>query len=216
MQATQATSPQPPSPTRQSPFEKALTLIDTAHAQDPTPYHPPPSPSNPNPPPIPYELHYANRMTAHLSRRAPSASERLQLAVRAQHFRRWEVPRSEYPMTRTGYHAWRTYLKKRQKEMVVRVCVEAGLGGEAEGVGRLVGKEGLGGAEEEVRILEDVACLVFLDDQFEEFERGVEEEKMVGILRKTWGKMTARGRELALEIEMSERCRELAGKALAG
>lgn len=52
---------------------------------------------------------------------------------------------------------------------------------------RLIRKEDLK-SNEETQVLEDVACLVFLDDQFEEFEKGVEEEKMLGILRKTWGK----------------------------
>ncbi|KAF7585130.1 hypothetical protein BBP40_012273, partial [Aspergillus hancockii] len=82
-------------------------------------------------------------------------------------------------------------------------------------VGALVRKEGLK-SDSETQVLEDVACLVFLDDQFEEFERGVEEEKVLGILRKTWGKMSERGRELALEIEMSDRARGLVGRALEG
>jgi hypothetical protein len=82
-------------------------------------------------------------------------------------------------------------------------------------VAALVRKEDLR-KDEETQVLEDVACLVFLDDQFEEFERGHDEEKILGILRKTWGKMSERGHELALGIEMSERARELVEKALSG
>ena len=59
--------------------------------------------------------------------------------------------------------------------------------------------------DEETQTLEDVACLVFLDDQFEEFEQQHDEDKIVKILQKTWGKMSGRGHELALEIPMSER-----------
>lgn len=63
-------------------------------------------------------------------------------------------------------------------------------------------------------MLEDVACLVFLDDQFEEFEKGHDEDKIVMILRKTWSKMSEKGHELALQIKMSERAKGLVGKAL--
>ena len=68
--------------------------------------------------------------------------------------------------------------------------------------------------DEETQVLEDVACLVFLDDQFEAFEKLHDEEKIVGILKKTWGKMSERGRQLALEMPMSERAKGLVEKAL--
>ena len=67
----------------------------------------------------------------------------------------------------------------------------------------------------ECQVLEDVACLVFLDDQFEKFEQSHDEEKVVGILRKTWAKMSERGREIALGIEMSERARGLVRRAVS-
>lgn len=168
-------------------------------------------------------------MTHYLTQHTPSASQTLHLAVRAQHLRRWEVPRNTYPLNRAGYLSWRTYLKKRQAEIVERICVEEGgySPEEAGRVGKLVRKEGLVGSkkgdkdeegegEREVQILEDVACLVFLDDQFEKFEREQnDEEKILGILRKTWGKMSERGQELALKIEMSDRARGLVEKAVS-
>lgn len=96
------------------------------------------------------------------------------------------------------------------------MCLEAGYSeAEAGRVAALVRKEDLR-KDEETQVLEDVACLVFLDDQFEEFERGHDEEKILGILRKTWGKMSERGHELALGIEMSERARGLVQRALSG
>jgi hypothetical protein len=195
-----------PTPT---PFEKALAAIDAAHALDP-------NKTTVAGTELPYELHYANKCTQHLSQRAPSASEPLALAIRAQHFRRWEVPRSSYPMTRVGYYAWRTYLKKRQAEQVEEICVEAGYTPEiAARVGALIRKEDLK-SDEETQVLEDVACLVFLDDQFEAFEKEHDEEKIISILRKTWGKMSEKGREIALAMDLGERPKELVGKALAG
>jgi hypothetical protein len=193
-----------------TPYDKAFQLIDAAHALDPT------LTTLPNNTTVPYELLYAQKSTAYLEKRLPDAPEHLRLAIRAQHFRRWEVPRSTYPMTRPGYHAWRTYLKKRQAELVSEICIEAGYDKEvAERVGALIRKEDLK-SDEETQVLEDVACLVFLDDQFEAFEREHDEAKIVGILRKTWGKMSERGHELALEIRMEGRAREVVEKALAG
>lgn len=67
----------------------------------------------------------------------------------------------------------------------------------------------------ESQILEDVACLVFLDDQFEKFEKEHDEEKIISILQKTWAKMSEGGKKLALEMELSDRAKELVVKALS-
>jgi hypothetical protein len=191
-----------------SPYEKALQVIDDAHAQDPRKIIAKGEE-------VPYELHYARQMTYYLNLRCPSATDILRLAIRAQHFRRWEVPRNSYPMTRAGYYSWRTLLKKRQAELAQQVCIDAGLRAEeAERVASLIRKEDMK-TDEESQILEDVACLVFLDDQFEEFKKDYDEDKTVNILRKTWVKMTDQGHDLALQIPMSDKAKELIGKALA-
>ncbi|CAI0655878.1 unnamed protein product, partial [Colletotrichum noveboracense] len=68
------------------------------------------------------------------------------------------------------------------------------------------------------QVLEDVACLVFLDDQFDDFEskEEIDEAKIIGILQKTWAKMSEPGRQIALKMNHSERALSLIGKALAG
>ncbi|TKA66860.1 hypothetical protein B0A49_05646 [Cryomyces minteri] len=191
-----------------SKLNRALALIDEAHALDPNKVTIGGSE-------VPYELHYAQKMTKYLQVRAPNAAEVLRLAIRAQHFRRWETPRSSYPMTRPGYHAWRTFLKKRQAEQAFQICRDCGYSEEeAERVAALIRKEDLK-QDEETQVLEDVACLVFLDDQFEEFEKEHNEEKIINILRKTWGKMSERGHELALAMPMAGRPQELVQKALS-
>lgn len=201
-------------------LQEALTQIDAAHSQDPRVH----TPNN-----TPYELHYAQRMTHYLDLHTPSATPLLQLAVRAQHFRRWEVPRDSYPKTRPGYFAWRTYLKKRQAEQVKEICLSCAFSEEdASHVAALIAKEDLkkgeGKGDPEAQVLEDCACLVFLDDQFDDYEKKWKEEhdseeeadqKMIGILQKTWAKMGDRGRELALQVDLSEKARELVGRALA-
>lgn len=191
------------------PYDNALAAIDSGHALDPNKI-------TINDEVMPYELLYAQKCTSYLEKRAPDAPDHLRLAVRAQHFRRWEVPRNTFPMTRVGYHAWRTHLKKRQADLVMEICEQAGYPNETiQRIGALIRKEGLK-EDEETQILEDVACLVFLDDQFEAFEKEHDEEKIIKILQKTWGKMTEKGHELALQIPMSGRPQELINKALAG
>ena len=201
--------------TKMTKLEAALKKIDAAHSEDPRLV----TPSGTTPETqLPYELHYANKMTQYLHQRSPNASETLQLAVRAQHLRRWEIPRSEFPQTKAGYHAWRAHLQKRQAEMAQNICLEAGYSpSEAERVAALVRKEGLKQEEdEETQVLEDVACLVFLDDRLEEFEKEHDEAKVVEILKKTLLKMSPAGMELAQGVVggLSERTRGLVGKAL--
>lgn len=200
-------------------YAKALELIDEAHKEDPN--------QTTSIPSIPYELHYAQKMTRWLAARCPEASPALQLACRAQHFRRWEIPRSSYPMTRPGYLTWRAKLKAQGAEQVATLlasspAIQPPLPQEdIARVTALIRKEGLGkgggtGSDAETQVLEDVACLVFLDDQFEDFKKrdGIDEEKIVNILRKTWGKMSDRGRQLALGMDLSDRARALILKAL--
>lgn len=98
------------------------------------------------------------------------------------------------------------------------MCLEAGYGEEeASRVGAMVQKADLKAGDPDTQTLEDVACLVFLDDQFDKFEKDLgDEDKMVDILRKTWGKMSTAGREEALKLNLSERALTLVQKALAG
>ena len=193
---------------------KALQLIDEAHSSDP-------NTTTVNDHSVPYELHYANLCTHYLSLHTSNPSPLLTTACRAQHFRRWEIPRSSYPEGKAGYFAWRTFLKKRQGEQVKEICLRCDFTeGEASRVASLIAKEDLkkgeGQGDPEVQVLEDVACLVFLKDQFDEFEKGHDEGKIIRILQKTWVKMGERGQQLALEMQMSDRAKEIVGRALAG
>ncbi|EXJ79838.1 hypothetical protein A1O3_08123 [Capronia epimyces CBS 606.96] len=193
---------------------KALEFIDAAHREDPNIVQV-------NGESIPYELHYAQKMSKYLDLHTPYADPLLVTAARAQHFRRWEVPRDSYPRTKAGYLAWRAFLKKRQAEQVRQLCLESDYStDEADKVAALVAKEDLkkgeGKGDPDAQIIEDVACLVFLDDQFDGFEKAHDEDKIVSILQKTWVKMGKRGQELALAMDLSDRAKELVGKALAG
>ncbi|CAG9999930.1 unnamed protein product [Clonostachys byssicola] len=204
-------------PSLQPQYIKAVELIDQAHAEDPNLIYGPEGPKT-----LPYELHYAREMTRWLASRYPGASPTLQLACRAQHFRRWELPRSSFPRTRPGYLTWRAKQKSQAAEQVAALLGSPAIQPpipeeERARVAALIRKEKLS-TDEETQALEDVACLVFLDDQFDDFESkgGCDEDKIVDILRKTWGKMSEPGRKLALGMDLSDRAKHLIGRALAG
>ncbi|KAI0514423.1 hypothetical protein F5B22DRAFT_240329 [Xylaria bambusicola] len=200
-------------------FAAALKLIDDAHGEDPKTL---PGAEN-GEETVPNELHYARKMTRWLAVRCPDASPVLQLACRAQHFRRWEIPRDSFPMTRPGYLTWRAKQKTQAAEKIkTLLSTLPSLSLELptqdiERIAALVRKENLS-ADAETQVLEDTACLVFLDDQLDDFEKreDVDEDKMINILRKTWAKMSPQGREIALGMQLSERGQTLVGKALAG
>jgi hypothetical protein len=150
----------------------------------------------------PKALVYAQRLTAMLVRFAPDASEALHLAARCQHLQRWKIPRADYPMTRAGYHQWRNQLRDFHAELAGAILDEVGYeGATIARVASLIRKEALK-TDAEAQALEDVVALVFLESYLAEFvvEHGeYDESKLTDILTKTAKKMSARGREAALE-----------------
>ena len=177
-------------PTR---YTQAIERIDAANALDP-------NVATFDGREYPAELIYAMRMTAWLAQIDSAASEALQLAVRCQHLRRWEIPRAQYPMTRPGYYQWRTKLGAYHAEQAAEILRSVGYDDATIArVQSLIRKERLK-TDGEAQTLEDVACLVFLENDYVEFARKHEEKKVIDILRKTWRKMSERGHALALEL----------------
>ena len=179
---------------QQDRFASALALFDAANAADP------------NLEEVggqlrPKELVYAERMSEMLQRFAPDANEAVKLAVRAQHIKRWTVPRNTYPMTPEGYKAWRSGLYKFHAETAGALMREAGYDAAmAEQVGRIVAKKGIK-VNDDSQLLEDIASLVFLEHYLSGFAAQhpeYDEAKWCGIIRKTWQKMSARARDFTL------------------
>ena len=173
----------------QARFERAIALFDAANAEDPNQDQGQPK-----------ELLYARRMTGMIVRYAPDASEVAQLAVRAQHIRRWTVPRSSYPMTKEGYHAWRTGLYKFHAETAGELMRQAGYDDAMiDRVKAAVGKRGLK-VNPDTQMMEDVTDLVFLEHYMLDFagkHADYSEEKWLEIVRKTWKKMSERAHAFA-------------------
>ena len=61
----------------------------------------------------------------------------------------------------------------------------------------------------EAQLLEDVICLVFLENYFADFARDHDAEKLVRILRKTWKKMSPRGEQKDREGKARENLAKL-------
>ena len=163
----------------------------------------------------PRELVYARRMTATLDSFAPEAPEAVRLAVRCQHIRRWTVPRDTYPEGRDGYRRWRTDLAQFHAETAAEILRAVGYGDDTIArVGALLRKERLK-ADPQVQLLEDVACLVFLQYYLPAFAARHADDKLVAILGKTWRKMSERGRADALALDIEPRLRAVVSRAAA-
>lgn len=188
-------------------FSDAVERIDAANGADP-------ESEEVDGRPVPKALLYGRRMSACLEDLAPDASEALRLAVRCQHIQRWKIPRSEFPVGRLGYRQWRTELAWYHAQTAGSILRDVGYDdGLVERVQSLVRKERFK-ADPEAQTLEDVACLVFLRYYLPAFAEKQTEEKLVGILAKTWKKMSDAGRAAARGVELSPALRSLLDRAV--
>jgi hypothetical protein len=187
-------------------YELARQLIDAAHSADPKSLDGRPA-----------ELVYADRMEAWLLRLAPNAPDLLRLAARCQHLERWRVPRNSYPADRAGYLTWRKGLYGRQAERARELLREAGVEPrEAEDAATWVSKTGLK-TNANTQLLEDSACLVFLESEITGFaaqHADYPREKFLGIIQKTWRKMSPAAREVAHGLSLPSGIAELVKEAI--
>lgn len=187
---------------------RARELVDAAHAADPSRARGGQA----------AELVYADRMEAWVARVVPDASPLLRLAARCQHLERWSVPRTSFPEGRAGYLKWRQSLYVKQAARANELLLAAGVGeADAAEVATWVSKTALK-TNPGTQALEDAACLVFLENEIEAFaaqHADYPREKFVGILRKTWAKMSPRARELALGLSLPPAISALVREAVA-
>ena len=191
-----------------SRFDKAVRRFDEENAKDPHSDFDGPSAR-------PRELLYAERLSAWVEKLEPKASEILRLAARCQHLCRWQVPRASYPMDRAGYLKWREDLKKFHAKKAGEILREAGYDDAAiEKVQALNLKKNFP-KDPEAQVVEDALCLMFFEHQFAAIAQEHPEGKVIGILQKTWKKMSPKAREIALGMSLGARERELVKKAVA-
>jgi hypothetical protein len=163
----------------------------------------------------PRELIYAQWLTEWVLKLSPNASEPLRLAARCQHLRRWEIPRSSYPMDKPGYLRWRADLKKFHAQKSGDILREVGYDDATIQRVQELNLKKNHPADSEVCILEDALCLVFLERQFAALAAKSDDEKMINAVHKSWKKMTAAAHAEALKLSYSPREQALIEKALA-
>jgi|TARA_B110000438_G_C15689935_1_gene596304 hypothetical protein len=163
----------------------------------------------------PKELLYGQYMSACLDKYWPNASEQLQIAVRAQHVKRWHLKRTDFAIGKKGYLTWRKELGIFHAATAKSLMLEQGYSEQASDItAAIIRKENLK-SNSESQTLEDVACLVFLQFYFDEFAAKHNEEKIIRIVQLTWRKMSAQGQEIALTLSLPPHLATLVGKALA-
>lgn len=173
----------------------------------------------------PKELLYGQRMTECLAKHWVDASELLQIAVRAQHIKRWHLKRTEFEQGKAGYYQWRIALGKFHAQLTAEIMLESGYNEEqANQTASIICKENLKDKTQsqlnlDSQTLEDVACLVFLEHYFDDFAAKYiaenNEEKIIRIVKLTWNKMSERGHEIALTLALPKHLAALVNKALS-
>lgn len=181
-------------------FNAVIAAIDAVNAEDPRSIeidgeaHP-------------FESVYAIRMIQTLEDLYPDASELLRIAARAQHIRRWQIPRDTYPKNREGYQKWRVELRKLHSELVGGIMNENGYSqDEIEQVGTFLRKEKLKKSSDS-QALENVVDVVFLGYYWDDFVAKFpqyEDDKLIDIVGKTLRKMSTKGHEAALALDLPE------------
>jgi|GEM_PF-138601 len=223
----------PPSPFLEMPtpqhdcYTRARTLIDAAHAADPTQTEVGGSGSAATGAlaraakaalrSLPAELVYADRVEAWVARLVPDASPVLLLAARCQHLERFLTPRNTYPEGRVGYLKWRQSLYKKQGARARELALEAGLPEtEADQIARWVSKTDLR-KDAGSQALEDAAILVFLENEIVAFaaqHADYSREKFIDILRKTWRKLSPAAHPHARSLALPPTIADLVEAAL--
>lgn len=188
-----------------SVYPKAVEALKAAHQQDP----------NLEPDGTPTELVYSQHLADCLAQVYPDASEALAIAAWCQHLYRWEIARSTYPEGRIGYYQWRNFLGDYQANKAAVILKEAGYSDEFISEMRDIQKKLNIHRLDEAQKLEDVVCLVFIEHYMADFMPGKTDAQLIDIVQKTWGKMSAHGHEIALQLNLPESVKRIVGLALA-
>lgn len=168
----------------------------------------------------PKERLYSQRMSEMLNRFKPDTNELLKIAVHGQHIQRWKSLRSDYPVGKQGYHQWRSELYSFHANAVATLMLQAGYEqDEIEQVKNAVGKKAIK-RNPDSQLVEDVAGLVFIEYYMLAFalkHPEYTEEKWIGIILKTWRKMSDDAHQFVLagKIELPEPLQKLIVKAIS-
>lgn len=162
----------------------------------------------------PREIVDAERLVRWVMRLAPDASEALRLAAHCQHLERWRIPRASYAEGRTGYLLWRKELGRFHATRSAEILRSVGYDEEIIGRVQNINQKKSLKIDLDVQTMEDALCLSFLEYELDDFAAKHPDDKVIDILRKTWRKMSERGRTEATRLVLSGRVSALLQKAL--
>ncbi len=187
-------------------YDAAVAAIDAANADDPTIIEV-------RGERVALALIHGRLATEWIEQLVDEPDEPLLLAVRAHHLRRWELRRDSYPDGRAGYLRWRRDQKIRHATDVAGILASRGYEpAEIERVQRLIRRESIDG----MQVVEDAACLVFIETQLASMAERMERVHLVDVIRKTAKKMSADGLELVARIPLGEEEVSLLSEAFSG
>ena len=179
-------------------FNAVITTIDAVNAEDPRKI-------TVDGTQCPYEAVYAERMTETMHRMYPDASELLRIAARAQHIRRWQIPRDTFPRNKEGYQKWRLGMRQLHAELVGGIMADNGYSTDDIAlVGSYLRKERLK-READSQALENVVDVVFLEYYWDDFVTkfsDYDDDKLIDIVGKTLRKMSSHGHSAALDLDL--------------
>lgn len=150
----------------------------------------------------PKEFIYGTQMSACLHQYWSEPSELIQIAVRAQHIKRWHLKRTDYALGKTGYMLWRKDQGKLHAQLTADLMQKNGYSAQDAAIVASVLKKEKLKSNPLTQTLEDVACLVFLQFYFADFATKHSEEKLVDIVQKTWRKMSDKAQNIALTFTL--------------
>lgn len=190
-------------------LDKAFKLIDAQNQEDPNKI----------------ELHgtifskeflYSARMSQRMAIYSDNFGEEELIAARAQHICRWKVPRNSYPMDKKGYYQWRTGLYTFHAEKAAEIMGIVGYDQSSiDKVKKMISKQDIKN-DPDCQLLEDVSCLVFIEHYLEEFVNNFDKkEKLPGIVKKTWEKMSPKAQQEALSMNLNPELKSAIKQALA-
>jgi hypothetical protein len=156
----------------------------------------------------PFELFYADRLQHWLGLLMPDPSGALAFAARAQHVRRWQIPRTDFADGRAGYQAWKRRLEEHHVATALGILSRCGCDQpSAERVESILRKRGRE-TNPEVQAMQDALGLVTLELQLDELAAKLDTGKLTLVLRRTLAKMSPRAHQLAGRVPVAGKGRE--------
>lgn len=181
-------------------YQKACLAIDEVHAKDV-------NKELVDGVEVPAELIYSRRMLKVLNEFSVDADYKMKLAAQCQHLERWAIARNLYPMDKKGYYQWRKAVLDYQLTRMTGVLGDSGI--TANNIQQISDILQNRGKKEHIegQVLEDVACIVFVEWYLPAFAEKHEPEKVIDIVRKTTrkiseeGMMAISGRKLSASVQ---------------